>query len=80
MWDENDRKSSTRQFPRFVPIACFEAKSLKVPNIFFNLQEKREKILKWFRKPNSHKKFANFYFSLVMRNGDEFLSLQETPR
>ena len=52
MQEENGRKSSTREFLSFVPTACFEATTMKVADIFFNLWKKeREKTEKGFRKP-----------------------------
>lgn len=43
MQEENGRKSSTREFLSFVPTACFEATTMKVADIFFNLWKKEKK-------------------------------------
>jgi hypothetical protein len=40
--EENGRKSSTREFLSFVPTACFEATTMKVADIFFNLWKKEK--------------------------------------
>jgi hypothetical protein len=41
--EENGRKSSTREFLSYVPTACFEATTMKVADIFFNLWKKEKK-------------------------------------